>query len=50
MRGVVKPLPPVTEDAAVEEHADVATGEPETTEGAMPTDMTQLFNSLMKAG
>ena len=50
MRGVVKPLPPrQPEDPAVEEHADVAAGEPETTEGAIPTDMNQLFTNLMKA-
>jgi hypothetical protein len=50
VRGVVKPLPPVTEDPTVEEHADVAAGEPETTEAAIPQDMNQLFSSLMKAG
>jgi hypothetical protein len=49
MRGVVKPLPSVTEDPTVEEHADVAAGEPETTEGAIPADMNQLFSNLMKA-
>jgi hypothetical protein len=50
MRGVVKPLPPrQPEEPGVEEHADVAATEPETTEGAMPSDMTQLFNNLMKA-
>jgi hypothetical protein len=57
MRGVVKPLPqrqpeePEPEDGV---HADAAgpapAGEPETTEGALPTDMTQLFNNLMKTG
>jgi hypothetical protein len=53
MRGVVKPLPvrqpEVPEDDA---HADVApeVTEPATTEGAIPSDMTAMFNDLMKAG
>jgi hypothetical protein len=50
MRGVVKPLPPRQPEAPEAEEQAEATGEPETTEGALPTDMTQLFNDLMKAG
>ena len=46
------PAPVPAPEPEAEEHADVApdAAEPETTEGAMPTDMTALFNSLMKAG
>ena len=46
------PAPVPAPEPEAEEHADVApdAAEPETTEGAMPTDMTALFNSLMKVG
>jgi hypothetical protein len=51
-RPVVKAALAPAPESEAEEHADVApdAAEPETTEGAMPTDMTALFNSLMKAG
>jgi hypothetical protein len=45
VRGVVKP-PVETEP---EDGAQADAGEPEATEGAMPTDMNNLFNNLMKA-
>jgi len=48
-RPVIKTMAPAIVDSEVEEHADVAAGEPETTEGAIPQDMNQLFNTLMKA-
>ena len=48
-RPVIKTAAPAVEDPTVEEHADVTAGEPETTEGAIPQDMNQLFNTLMKA-
>jgi hypothetical protein len=48
-RPVIKTMAPAV-DGTVEEHADVAAGEPETTEAAIPQDMNQLFSSLMKAG
>ena len=49
-RPVVKTMAPAVDDTTVEEHADVAADEPATTEGAIPQDMNQLFNTLMKAG
>ena len=55
-RPVIKTMAPAIVDPEPEDgaHADAgpsdATGEPETTEAAMPSDMTQLFNNLMKAG
>jgi hypothetical protein len=48
-RPVIKTMAPAIVDSEVEEHADVAAGEPETTEGAIPQDMNTLFNTLMKA-
>ena len=53
MRGVVKPLPPrqpeESEDGAQQDAAPEA-AEPETTEGMIPTDFTNMFENLMKAG
>jgi hypothetical protein len=53
MRGVVKPLPPrQPEEPEDGSHADVGpeVTEPATTEGAIPSDMTAMFENLMKAG
>jgi hypothetical protein len=44
MRGVAKPLPPRQPE---EPETEDATGEPEATEGAVPSDLNKLFSNLM---
>ena len=48
-RPIIKTMAPAVDETA-EEHADATGGEPETTEGAIPSDMNTLFTNLMKAG
>jgi hypothetical protein len=48
-RPIIKHMAPAIVEPDAGEPAGDATGEPEATDGAIPSDMNQLFNNLMTA-